>query len=82
MRKAVSACGRAHDGVKVDRHTSVYAAGEIAHLSYDAQMSTTQKGLPNTLRLRAYRSDPDGGLLGPLKATHFGFGDVAGSIAG
>ncbi|WP_309662344.1 carboxypeptidase regulatory-like domain-containing protein [Sphingomonas sp.] len=69
---------RAHDGVKVDRHTAVYAAGEIAHLSYDAQLSTTQKGIPNALRLRAYRSDPEGGLLGPLKATHFGFGDVAG----
>jgi hypothetical protein len=69
---------RARDGVKVDRHTSVYAAGEIAKLSYDVQLSTTQKGIPNTLRLRAYRSDPEGGLLGPLKATHFGFGDVAG----
>jgi len=69
---------RARDGVKVDRHTSVYAAGEIATLSYDAQFSTTDKGIPNSLRLRAYRSDPDGGLLGPLKATHFGFGDVAG----
>jgi hypothetical protein len=69
---------RAKDGVKVDRYTSVYAAGEIAHLSYDAQLSTTQKGMPNNLRLRAYRSDPEGGLLGPLKATHFGFGDVAG----
>ena len=40
---------RAHDGVKVDRHTSVYAAGEIAHLSYDAQLSTTQKGMPDQL---------------------------------
>ncbi len=69
---------RAGDGVKVDRRTSVYAAGELARLSYDAQMSTNGKGVPNTLRLRAYRSDPDGGLLGPLKATHFGFGDVAG----
>ncbi len=69
---------RAGDGVKVDRRTSVYAAGELARLSYDAQMSTNDKGVPNTLRLRAYRSDPDGGLLGPLKATHFGFGDVAG----
>ena len=69
---------RAHDGIKVDRRTSVYAAGELATLSYDAQLSTTDKGMPNTLRLRAYRSDPDGGLLGPLKATHFGFGDVAG----
>jgi hypothetical protein len=28
--------------------------------------------------MRAYRSDPDGELLGPLHATHFGFGDVAG----
>jgi hypothetical protein len=69
---------RANDGVRVDRQSSVYAAGEIAHLSYDAQLTTNQKGMPSTLRLRAYRSDPDGGLLGPAKATHFGFGDVEG----
>src|SRR5207237_5361351 len=69
---------RASDGVQVDRQSSVYAAGEIARLSYDAQLTTTQKGLPSNLRLRAYRSDPDGGLLGPLRATHFGFGDVEG----
>ncbi|HEU5482228.1 MAG TPA: carboxypeptidase regulatory-like domain-containing protein [Sphingomicrobium sp.] len=69
---------RAKDGVRVDRRSSVYAAGEIAHLSYDAQMATNEKGMPSSLRLRAYRSDPDGELLGPLKATHFGFGDVAG----
>jgi hypothetical protein len=64
-------------GTRVDRQASVHAAGEIAHLSYDAQVMTDQKGVPSTLRLRAYRSDPDGGLLGPLHATHFGFGDVA-----
>lgn len=69
---------RADTGMKVDRRTSVYAAGEIAHLSYDAQVATDEKGVPASLRLRAYRSDPDGELLGPLKATHFGFGDVAG----
>lgn len=69
---------RASDGVRVDRQTSVYAAGEIAHLSYDAQISTTQKGWPSNVRVRAYRSDPEGGLLGPLKATHFGIGDVEG----
>jgi hypothetical protein len=69
---------RAHDGVKVDRQSSVYAAGEIAHLSYDAQIATTSKGKPALLRVRAFRSDPDGHLLGPLNATHFGFGDVAG----
>ncbi|MDQ3482628.1 MAG: carboxypeptidase regulatory-like domain-containing protein, partial [Pseudomonadota bacterium] len=69
---------RADSGMKVDRRTSVYAAGEIARLSYDAYVATDQKGLPGSLRLRAYRSDPDGQLLGPLKATHFGFGDVVG----
>ncbi len=69
---------RAADGIKVDRQSSVYAAGEIARLSYDAQVTTNQKGMPATVRLRAYRSDPDGQLLGPVKATHFGFGDVEG----
>jgi hypothetical protein len=69
---------RAQDGVRVDRQSSVYAAGEIAHLSYDAQVTTNQNGMPSNLRLRAYRSDPDGHLLGPAKATHFGFGDVEG----
>ena len=69
---------RAHDGVEVDRQSSVYAAGELARMSYDAQMTTNQKGIPSTLRFRAYRSDPEGGLLGPAKATHFGFGDVDG----
>jgi hypothetical protein len=69
---------RATDGVRVDRQASVYAAGEIAHLSYDAQVTTNSNGKPSLLRLRAFRSDPDGHLLGPLKATHFGFGDVEG----
>jgi hypothetical protein len=73
---------RASDGVRVDRQSSVFAAGEIAHLSYDAQVTTTQKGKPSLLRLRAYRSDPDGGLLGPLHATHFGMGDVDGFDSG
>ena len=73
---------RASDGVRVDRSSSVYAAGEIARLSYDAQLSTSEKGIPNTLRLRAYRSDPDAQLLGPLKATHFGVGDVSGLVSG
>ena len=69
---------RAGDGVRVDRQSSVYAAGEIARLSYDAQLTTTPKGMPATLRLRAYRSDPDAQLLGPARATHFGVGDVQG----
>jgi hypothetical protein len=69
---------RASDGVRVDRQASVYAAGEVAHLSYDAQITTNARGVPSLLRLRAFRSDPDAHLLGPLKATHFGFGDVEG----
>ena len=69
---------RATDGVKVDRQVSVYAAGEIARLSYDAQITTTAQGKPDLLRVRAFRSDPDGQLLGPLKATHVGLGDVEG----
>jgi hypothetical protein len=73
---------RAGDGVKVDRRSSVIAAGEIARLSYDAQLSTDQRGKPTVLRLHAFRSDPDGGLLGPLHATHVGFGDVAGLETG
>jgi len=69
---------RAGDGMQVDRQTSVYAAGEIAHMSYDAQVTTTAKGKPSLLRLRAFRSDPDAHLLGPLHATHMGVGDVEG----
>ena len=73
---------RAQDGVRVDRSTSISAAGEIARLSYDARLSTDSKGIPTNLRLQAYRSDPDAGLLGPLKATHIGLGDVAGLDSG
>ncbi len=69
---------RASDGLVVDRQSSVYAAGEIADLSYDAQVSTNRTGKPSSLRVRAYRSDPDGHLLGPAQATHFGIGDVEG----
>lgn len=69
---------RAEDGLRVDRQASVYAAGEVAHLSYNAQVTTDQNGVPSNIRVSAYRSDPGGNLLGPLKATHFGFGDVEG----
>jgi len=67
---------QASTGLKVDRQASVMAAGEIARLSYESTFSTDSNGRPEALRVRAYRSDPDGGLLGPLNATHFGVGDV------
>src|SRR5688572_5778995 len=63
-------------GMRVDRNASVAAAGEIGGFSYDATLSTDRKGMPTSLRLRAYRSDPEGGLLGPLNATHYAVGDV------
>ena len=69
---------RASSGTQIDRRAAVYAAGEMAQMSYAAQASTDDKGKPQSVRLRAFRSDPDGGLLGPLNATHFEFGDVAG----
>lgn len=69
---------QASNGMRVDRGASVAAAGEIARLSYDAMLTSDSKGRPQSLRLRAYRSDPDGELLGPLHATHFAVGDVNG----
>lgn len=69
---------RAKDGLRADRQASVFAAGEIARLSYDAQVSTDQRGLPTDVRFRAYRSDPDGNLLGFAHATHYSVGDVEG----
>ena len=69
---------RASTGTQVDRRAAVYAAGEVATLSYTAQIGSDDKGEPQNFRFRAFRSDPDGGLLGPLNATHFEFGDVTG----
>ncbi len=68
----------ASTGARVDRSASVAAAGEIAQLSYDAMLATDRTGQPQSLRMRAYRSDPEGGLLGPINATHFAVGDVQG----
>ena len=55
----------------------LFASGEIAKLSVDARLSSDGRAVPETLRLRAYRTDRNGGLLGPLKATHFALGDVS-----
>ncbi|MEO5640573.1 MAG: carboxypeptidase regulatory-like domain-containing protein [Sphingomicrobium sp.] len=68
----------ARNGARVDRHAALLAAGELASMSYEAQATTDATGRPDSLRFRAYKSDPDGHLLGPLRATHFGVGDVAG----
>ena len=66
----------ARTGTRINRRAAIVAAGEIAQMSYDARITTNAKGLPSNVRFRAYRADPEGGLLGPAKATQFAFGDV------
>ncbi|MEL7218614.1 MAG: carboxypeptidase regulatory-like domain-containing protein, partial [Pseudomonadota bacterium] len=63
----------------------LYAAGEALGASYTARVATDDQMNPQTVRLRAYRNDPDGNLLGPLKATQVAVGDVetlAGRLTG
>ncbi|MEQ1509124.1 MAG: carboxypeptidase-like regulatory domain-containing protein [Sphingopyxis sp.] len=54
----------------------LFASGELLGASVDARLSSDNAGVPQSLRLRAYRSDPNGQLLGPLNATHVAAGDV------
>jgi hypothetical protein len=64
-------------GNRIDARYEIYASGEIAGASFDARLSSNDRGVPESLRLRGYRTDPNGGLLGPLNATHFALGDVS-----
>ena len=64
-------------GNRFDARYEVFASGEVAGASFDARISSNNRGVPESLRLRAYKTDPDGGLLGPLHATHFALGDVS-----
>ena len=62
-----------------------YASGEALGVSYDARLASDIDGVPATVRLRAYRNDPAGNLLGPLRATRIAAGDVetfAGALTG
>ena len=56
----------------------LYASGEVAGASVDARLASDRSGAPQSLRVRAYRYDPEGRLLGPLKATYAAAGDVVG----
>lgn len=64
-------------GNSVDRRYEIYASGELAGASFDARLSSNARGIPENLRLRAFRTDPKGGLLGRLHATHVAIGDVS-----
>ncbi|AYJ86630.1 carboxypeptidase regulatory-like domain-containing protein [Sphingomonas paeninsulae] len=65
-------------GNRLDTQYEVFVSGEVGPVAYDARLSSSGKGLPDSVRLRAYRTDPTGGLLGPLHATNFAVGDVQG----
>jgi len=69
---------RRSGGARVDAQYELYASGEIGPAAYDARLSSNRSGVPEALRIRAYRTDPKGGLLGPLHATHVAAGDVQG----
>lgn len=58
-----------------------FASGEALGASYEARLATDESLSPQSLRFKAYRNDPEGGLLGPLQATQVAAGDVQ-SIAG
>ena len=72
-------------GTSTDVQYEAYASGEALGVSYDARLSSDMQGVPTSLRVKAYRNDPAGGLLGPLHATQVAAGDVetyAGALTG
>lgn len=73
---SVSAARDKRSGNRIDARYEVYASGEFAGATFDARLSSNDRGIPENLRLRAYRTDPDATLLGPLGATNFALGDV------
>jgi hypothetical protein len=78
---------RGSEGAASGSHAryQIYASGEVAGASVDARLASDSNGAPDTLRVRAYRNDPDGTMLGPLKATQAAVGDVelySGNLAG
>jgi hypothetical protein len=58
---------------------AAYVTGEVGPVAYDARIASNNRGVPDSLRMRAYRTDPDGQLLGPLRATQVALGDVTGT---
>ncbi len=64
--------------MKTDLRWELFASGEVGPVAYDARLASTDKGTPDSLRLRAYRIDPKGQLLGFMKATQVAAGDVSG----
>lgn len=64
-------------GTTGDARYEIFASGEVAKASFDARISSNDQGAPDSVRVRLYRTDPKGALLGPLKATHVAVGDIS-----
>ncbi len=60
---------------------ALYASGEAGPVAYDARLASNNRFQPDSLRVRAYRNDPDGRMLGALKATQIAVGDVTGQAS-
>lgn len=60
-----------------DARYEIFASGELLKASFDARISSDNQGKPDSARVRLYRTDPKGKLLGPLKATHVAIGDIS-----
>ncbi len=72
-------------GSKFGQRIELFASGEALGASYEARLATDNSLKPQSLRFKAYRNDPEGGLLGPLQATQVAAGDVqteAGQLTG
>lgn len=52
------------------------AGGELLGLSFSGRLAGRDSLKPDSLRLKLYRNDPEGQLLGPLGATQVALGDV------
>jgi hypothetical protein len=57
---------------------TVQAVGEALKMTSEALLQSNSKAVPQTLRLRLYRKDNDGGVLGLNGLTEFVLGDVNG----
>jgi Carboxypeptidase regulatory-like domain len=68
-------------GSRINASYELYAAGEVGPIAYNARLSSNRSGVPESLRVQAYRTDPEGKLFGPLKATTVAVGDVAGATS-
>ncbi len=66
------------ESTKALRRYTIIASGEIAKLSSELYIGSSDKGVPKDVRSKLFRRSPNADLLGKLKATEFALGDVSG----